>query len=276
LAETPKKKKVVKVESTSAPATKSTGDGSSSSSTWKPTEAAKSQATRNRIIALILWAVAIAIEVVAIFWLLPKISVTSWGFWALIGALVVMGILSIVGSLLWKKANKLDPASNKDKVRFFIQNQLGVIIAVIAFLPLIILIFANKDLDQKQKGILGGIAIVIALIAGYFGIEFNSASVEAYSYDQNVIVQLKGEDNVSWVAGGQVYHVCSAVPDVNRESADGQIYEGTIATAQESGKYRLTLKWESQAVNYCGFTQEQVDAVKATVGDRPAQEAPEE
>lgn len=275
MAEAPKKK-IVRSESAGKTISKS-ADGSSSANSWKPTAEAKSQATGKRILALVLWAVAIAIEVVAIFWLIPKVAAkVPWALWAVIGALVVMGILSIVGSLLWKKANRLDPASEKDKFRFFIQNQLGVIIAVIAFLPLIIVIFTNKDLDGKQKGILGGIAIVIALVAGYFGIDFNAPSIEAYSYDQNVITELKGVDDVSWVAGGKVYHVCSAVPDVNKESADGNIYEGTIAEAHEAGKERLTKKWESEAVSHCGFTQEQVDAVKTAVGDEPKQEAPEE
>lgn len=36
----------------------------------------------------------------------------------LIVALVSILILSIVGSVLWKKANRLDPASEKDKVKF--------------------------------------------------------------------------------------------------------------------------------------------------------------
>lgn len=273
MAEPAKKKKVVKVESKS-PATSEGAE--SSSSTWKPSAEAKSRATRNRVIAIILWIVAIAIEAVAIFWILPKVSFTSWAFWVLIGALVVMGVLSIVGSILWKKANHLDPASKKNKVRFFIQNQLGVIIAVIAFLPLIILIFTNKDLDGKQKGVLGGIAIVIALVAGYFGIDFNAASIEEYSRDQNIIITLKGEDEVFWVKGGSVYHVCEDVPDVNKESEDGQIYAGTITDAHDNGKDRLVSYWEREAINYCGYTQEEVDAVIAAVDGAGAEEVPAE
>ncbi|HQI71472.1 MAG TPA: hypothetical protein PLT47_12020, partial [Bacteroidales bacterium] len=57
----------------------------------------------------------------------------------------------IIGSLQWKKANRFDPASEKDKIRFFIQNQLGAIISIIAFLPLIILIFTNKNMTGSKK-----------------------------------------------------------------------------------------------------------------------------
>jgi Na+/proline symporter len=79
----------------------------------------------------------------------------------------------IIGSLLWKKANRFDPASEKDKVKFFIQNQLGTIISIIAFLPLVILIFTNKNMDGKQKGIVGAIAVVAMLIAGITSYDFN-------------------------------------------------------------------------------------------------------
>ena len=66
--------------------------------------------------------------------------------------------LAVTGSILWKKSNRLDPASEKNKLLFFMQSQLGLVVAVIAFLPLIVFILTSKNLDTKQKGILGGIA----------------------------------------------------------------------------------------------------------------------
>ena len=77
---------------------------------------------------------------------------------------------------MWKKSNRFDPASEKDGFKFFIQNQLGAIISVIAFLPLVILIFTNKDMNGKQKGIVGAIAVIAMLIAGITGIDFNPPS----------------------------------------------------------------------------------------------------
>ncbi|MGH3703422.1 MAG: hypothetical protein ACRDT9_02225, partial [Agromyces sp.] len=61
-------------------------------------------------------------------------------------------------------------------------------------------------------------------------------------------------------------------------SKDGQIYEGTVADAHAAGKDRLVSYWEREALNYCGYSQEQVDAVVgaiAPVDDGPA-EAPED
>lgn len=270
-----RKKKVVRVESTApAAGANSSGGGSGEASEpapgWKPTPEAKKQATTFRLIAGGLWLLAIAGEAFAIFWVLRQPVVNMW---LLIGLTVVIGALAITGSVLWKKANRLDPASKQDTVRFFVQNQLGAIIAVIAFLPLIILIFTNKNMDGKQKALAGIIAIVIGAGAVALGVDYAPPSVEQYTEESNIVEQLTGQDLVYWTKSGSVFHVCADVPDVNKESQDGQIYEGTVADAHAAGKDRLTKRWESEAVNYCGYTQEQVDAVKADV-DAPASEAP--
>ena len=88
----------------------------------------------------------------------------------LIGLLVVIAVFAIAGSLMWKAANKHDPASKADTVRFFVQNQLGAIITVIAFLPLIVLIFMDKDMDPKNKKIAGGVGVVLAVVATLIGV----------------------------------------------------------------------------------------------------------
>jgi hypothetical protein len=267
------KKKVVRVEPTAAAGNGGSADAADAPAgpTWTPTPEAKKQATTFRLIAGGLWLLAIGGEAFTIFWVLRQVPVNMV---LLIILIVVIGALAIGGSLLWKKANRLDPASKEDKVRFFVQNQLGAIIAVIAFLPLIILIFTNKDMDGKQKALAGVIAIVIGGGALALGVDYNPPSVEQYTEESNVIVQLTGEDLVYWTKSGSVFHVCAEVPDVNKESKDGQIYEGTVADAHAAGKDRLVSYWEREALNYCGYTQEQVDAV--TAGSDPVDDAPVE
>ncbi len=65
--------------------------------------------------------------------------------------MVVDLVLVVIGSMLWKKSNRLDPASEKNKFMFFMQSQLGLVVSAIAFLPLIIFILTSKNLDKKQK-----------------------------------------------------------------------------------------------------------------------------
>lgn len=235
---------------------------------WTPTAAAKKKATTFRWIAAVLWALAIIGEAVGIFWLLrqrvfvgedgtlvrdpdtgllQEQGVTAqfpqWAFISLLVLLVVIAALSITGSVLWKRANRLDPARRSDTVRFFVQNQLGAIIAVVAFLPLIILIFLNKDMDKGQKTTAGIVGIALAALAVVLGIDFDPPSVEQYTADQSAVIQLLGQDEVVWVDGGAVYHVCDQVSAIQTGS---EIRTGTTAQAVEAGKIRLTLQFASE------------------------------
>ena len=266
------KKKVVRVEDP-APSRQQKSGGAASDPAWTPAPEAKAKATRLRWISWAAWLIAIGIEAFAIFWVLKQVPVNMV---LLIALIVVTGALSVAGSLCWKQANRLDPASERNGVRFFVQNQLGAIVAIIAFLPLIILIFMNKDMSGKQKALAGGIGIAVLIVAGLFGTSFESPSQEQYAEETNIVEQLTGQNEVFWVKGGSVFHVCAAVPDVNKESKDGQIYQGTVAAAHEAGKDRLTKRWQNEALNYCGYTQEQVDAVEAALAGDTADETPTE
>lgn len=223
--------------------------------------AAKSTALKRRIVAAVLWAVAIGAEVFTIFWVLKQDPITLW---LLIVMLVVIGAFALGGSQLWKKANRYDPASKKDTVRFFVQNQLGVIITVIAFLPLIVLIFLNKDMDGKQKGIAGGIAIVLAVLVGLACADWNPPSVEQYSVETNVVQQLTGKNEVFYTQGGSVFHVCAEASDLKRSKS---VLSGTVEEAHQQNKDRLTKKWVSEAINNCGIPVAKVDAVLGGVED---------
>ncbi|CAN5321774.1 hypothetical protein BH09ACT5_BH09ACT5_12890 [soil metagenome] len=255
---------------------------------WKPTAESKRKATTLRVVAAVFWVLAIAAEAVAVFWLLKQ-SEATWFLWALIGGIVLIGVLAVVGSQFWKRANQLDPAKKSEPVRFFLQNQLGVIVSIIAFLPLIVLIFLNKDMDGKQKGIAGGIAIVVLVAAGLLSAEFNPNSVEDETAQQvanegqiddyvAIVTELTGEDFVTWTKSGGVYHLCTDASAVNLTSADNQIYSGDVATAHTAGKAGLTLEIEKE-LQECGFETpanvdqivEQVRELRATA---PAEDAP--
>ncbi|MCL2807522.1 MAG: hypothetical protein FWD27_05080 [Coriobacteriia bacterium] len=214
-------KKVTRVESNAeAPATRD----------WKPTPEAKSKATMFRIIAAILWALAIGAEAFLIFGMLLQTAFLEFNMVILIIGLVVIAGLAIGGNLLWKKANKLDPAKKADTVRFFIQNQLGLIITIIAFLPLIVLIFLNKDMDGKQKGIVAAIAIALFLVAGWTGLSLNSPSVEQYSDETARVQNLTGQDFVYWTKSGTKYHLFDNCQYLKGDRTD-ELFEGRVGTA---------------------------------------------
>jgi hypothetical protein len=103
----------------------------------------------------------------------------------LIAILVVIAVFAIGGNLMWKAANRHDPARESDTARFFFQNQLGAIITVIAFLPLLVLIFMDKNMDPKNKKIAGGVGVVLAVIAALIGVSYHPPSVEQYTKDMN-------------------------------------------------------------------------------------------
>ncbi|WP_052460838.1 hypothetical protein [Microbacterium gorillae] len=248
MAEQRPNKKVVKVESHAAP-TRS-GDADTDGPVWTPSPEAKAKATRNRIIAIVLWALAIAGEAFAIFWVLRQDPVIMW---LLIVMIVVIGLLAVGGSLLWKAANRLDPASRKDTVRFFVQNQLGAIISIVAFLPLIVLIFTNKNMTQGQKALAGIIGIVIAAGATAASAQWGEApSQEQYANESSLVQDITGKDEVYWTKAGTVFHLCQEASAVNKESKDNQILTGTVQAAHEAGKPRLTLQLP-QELRECGY-----------------------
>jgi uncharacterized membrane protein YhaH (DUF805 family) len=231
-------------------------------SDWTPTPEAKSKATRFRWIAFVLWLAAIGGELFTIFWILKQDPVKTW---LLIVAIVVIGVFAVTGSLLWKRANDADPASKSQPVKFFIQNQLGAFIAVVAFLPLIVVIFTSKNLDKGQKTIAGAAAIVVGLVGVFAGIDFIPSSVEQYTAESTRIIELTGADEVAWVKGGSVYHICEDVPDVNLDSADGQIFVGTVGDAHAAGMKGLTLELAAELA-ICGHeVPENIDEIVAAI-----------
>jgi len=238
--------------------------------TWQPKPEDRASANRLRLIAIILWVVAIALECVVIFGLLFKQSsgsidsgsgaVAQYPFMGAtitqntlfilcIVFIVICGILAIVASQLWKKANRLDPASTKDPVRFFIQNQLGAIISVVAFLPLVILVLLSKNLQGAQKGIVTAVAVVVLGASVAAGVSTNPPSQEQYATETAFVVAHSQTltDEVYWVKGGSTYHLCDQSSDLNHASKDNQIYSGTVGQAHGAGMDRLALR------NECGY-----------------------
>jgi len=151
---------------------------------WRATHDQKSAATRLRLFAAVAWIIAIAGEIAGVV-MLYQHKFDHGNLPLLIGLLAGIAIFAIAGNLMWKAANKHDPARESDTARFFFQNQLGTIITLIAFVPLIVLIFMDKDMDPKNKKVAGGVGVVLAVIATLIGVSYHPPSVEQYTKDMN-------------------------------------------------------------------------------------------
>jgi hypothetical protein len=190
---------------------------------WRASQGQKSSATRLRIFAAIAWIIAIGTEIAGVV-MLRQHKFDHGNLPLLIGLLVVIAVFAIAGSLMWKQANKHDPASKADSARFFFQNQLGAIITIIAFLPLIVLIFMDKDMDPKNKKIAGGIGVVLAAVATLIGVDFNPPSTEQYTQDMNKCA--------AEIKSGQPTKDCS--PEVAEQAKAIAQDSATVAEATKS------------------------------------------
>ena len=193
---------------------------------WRATQGQKSSATRLRLFAAICWVIAIGTEIAGVV-MLRQHKFDHGNLGLLIGLLVVIAVFAIGGSLMWKAANKHDPARQSDTARFFFQNQLGAIITVIAFLPLVALIFLDKDMDPKNKKIAGGVGAVLAVVATMIGIDFNPSSVEQYTQDMNQCA--------AQIKSGQPTTACS--PEVADQAKDIARDSSAVADATKDAAH---------------------------------------
>ena len=211
-------KKVIEVEGGNAPS-QTTGK------VWTPTAEAKGRAGQNRLMAVVLWVLAIVAEIIGIWFLLKYTPLMGGKKIGMIAILAVDLILLIAGSSFWKKANRLDPPSRASAL-FGIQSQLGVIMAVVCFAPVIIVAFLKKEY------LITGIAAAMMVGGGAASADYHPASQEQYAQQTAEVTALAGNDLVYWTKSGTKYHLYDDCHYINT-SKTTEINHGTVAQARE-------------------------------------------
>ena len=104
---------------------------------------------------------------------------------------------------------------------------LGAIITLIAFLPLVILIFTDKNIDPQTKKVAGGVGAVLAVVATLIGVSYNPPSVEQYTQDMNTCA--------AQIKAGQPTTACS--PDVAAQAQEIATDSATVTAATKDAEH---------------------------------------
>ena len=186
-----------------------------------------------RIGAWVLWLLGIAFEALAILILNKTMYVPPEKFTMFFyGALAVDLLAVVIASQLWKKANHIDPASEANKAKFVLHNNLGVIMSIIAFLPVLILLLTNKDLDKKTKKIASIVAAAALVIASLASVDYHPVSQEQLAEAKEDVVQNAFDGStVYWTQFGKSYHYD---PNCHTIRNSKNVYYGTIDEAFEA------------------------------------------
>ena len=207
--------------------------------------------------AVVLWLIALGLEVLAVMIFSGKVNWTFMpSMYQLIGALVLDLVFVIIGAQLWKKANHIKPASEKNKFTFWLWNNMGVIVCAICFIPFVVLALLNKEADKKTKAIAVAVAAIALIIGGLASYDWNPVSVEQQQAAINAIA-----DDVYWSPFGKVYHTHDDCQSLNQSD---ELTYGTVEQAIAANRTRL-----------CSFCARR-DEISGVATDEVAEELIEE
>lgn len=184
--------------------------------------AQRAAAGKKRIFAYVFWALAIAAEVAAI-WTFNNFSV----LWPSLAAIIADAVLCIIAAQFWKQANRLDPPKGK-----FLKNQFGVIMTLIAFLPLGYFLLKNsKDMPAGAKKILAIVAAAAFVLTMGMSIEYNPTTQADLEQAEQMAIEYGGA--AYWGKYSKSYHFD---PDCQTLVNSKEIFEGTMEEAFDLGK----------------------------------------
>ena len=222
----------------------------------------KGNATGRRVGAIILWVFAIAFEILALLLLFAKIEITFMNTLVAICILLVLDLICVIaGSLLWKQANHIDPASEKNKTLFWIWNNMGLIVTVAAFLPFIILTLTNKNADKKTKIVATVVGVIALLIGGLVGIEWNPLSEEQKAEQEGIYADASlPEQAVYFTEFGKKYHLYENCQHINNSN---KVY---VEKVGDHDKPCVDIAFENGCNDVCKTCKDKFEKSKAEEG----------
>ena len=140
--------------------------------------------------------------------------------------LVIDFIAVVAGAQLWKKANRIAPASEANALKFWLWNNMGVIVCAAAFVPFIVLLLLNNDTDKRTKAVGIAAAAILLIIGGLASYDFDPVSAESYA-------QAAGTQQVYWTPHGKRFHTHEDCPALSRTE---ELTAGRVQEAIDAGR----------------------------------------
>ncbi len=239
----------------------------------------KKSAAPYRWIALLLWVLALAANLLGAFmWLQGNSMFGKTEYW-LYGGLVLAAILCLAGSFVWKRGNAISPPTSTG-IKAALWNQMGIIATFIVFLPIgLLLILRSDKMSPQVKRVVLILAVALVALVGSLSASYQApvAAVEPASAEEVQQMQANGEipDNLTgaltdpayWTQYGNSYHFDANCPTIMRSL---KVFSGTLADAVQAKKL--------DACDICAHGKEQKGLADPSVvtEEQPADEAPAE
>ncbi len=167
----------------------------------------------------------------------------------------VAAVACVIGSLLWKKANRISPCTVPQdgtfgsKMKTFFWNQMGVLFTFIIFLPIGLALMLKSDkLSPQGKKIASIITAVLVAVVGAVSYDYNAPVAEVASRASAEEVQAQAaageitipdgyadklENDAFWTQYGYSFHFDQDCRTITRSL---KIYAGSLADALDAKK----------------------------------------
>ena len=227
-----------------------------------PTTADLKKVKTLRIVAIVLWVLALACEIGAFFILNRGVknvvvengtvignafqvngalSLASMEAKLMLGVLILDLVFCIIAAQLWKKSNAISPCLAKSALVRTLWHQLGVIMLLVCFLPIgIVLVCKSKKLNKKSKTILIAALSAAFIAATASNVDYKQPNSEEVQQIRQEMINIAGDNDVYWTKFGYAYHLdkdCSHIRGKVPVADGGTLMSGTLDDALAANRF---------------------------------------